>query len=173
MTGVLVLALLLTATPSDVSPDGQFRFTITERKADTLVLVRAVGPKNPIVGRITLHTSNVEARFVADDNLLVTWGCGTDCERAHLFTRQGAALAGLWFPEVSADGLYALDRDVLDLKTGDMAVSVVDLRSGKRSPGKPVVYAGLYLCTAAAVSTTEVVYSGCGTHRSRHVPFAH
>lgn len=134
------------------------------------MLVRAAGPKGRVVGRLALQAHNPEARFVAGDNLLVTWSCGSPCENAALITPEGTSLASLSFPVVSADGRFALDLDVLNLEPGDVTVSVVDLRSGRRSPAKR--YPGLFQCTGSTASATEVVYSGCAGGRVTHVPFA-
>lgn len=165
---MLALALLLAAAPAPaahhVSPGGRFRFEI----ADDTVLVWEAKRRQPLA-RLTGYR-NVEARFVAGDNLLLTWSCGAPCEVADLVTPEGKQLASLSLPEVSADGRFALDRDVLDLKTGDTAVFVVDLRTGKRAAPRRV-YRGLFLCEQAAVSATEVVYSGCGGRASIHVSF--
>lgn len=162
---MLALTLLLAAAPGPaVSPDGRFRFEISD---DTVLVWRAARRKP--LARLT-GGRNVEARFVAGDNLLVTSSCGAPCEVAGLFTPEGRQLASLSLPEVSADGRFALDRDVLDLKTGETAVSVVDLRTGKR--GAQRVYRGLFLCEQATVSATEVVYSECGDGAPIHVSFS-
>lgn len=167
---MLALVLLLTATPATVSHDGRFRFTISEHGDNAVVLVRAAGPKGPVVGRLSIHGNNPEARFVAGDNLLVTWSCGSPCENAALITPQGTSLASLTFPVVSADGRFALDLDVLNLDPGDVTVSAVDLRSGKRTPAEH--YPGLFQCTESTASATEVVFSGCDGDRVTHVLFA-
>ena len=167
---MLALALLLAATSATVSQDGRFRFTISEHHDDVMVLVHAAGPKGHVVGRLAIHGHNLEARFVAEDNLLITWSCGSPCENAVLLTPQGTSLASLTFPAVSADGRFALDVDVLNLDPGDVTVSVVDLRSGKRSRAER--YPALFQCSESTASATEVVYSGCGGGRVTHVPFA-
>ena len=91
------------------------------------------------------------------------------CEVANLFTPEGKQLAALSFPEVSADGRFALDLEVLDLGTGDTTVSVVDLGTGKRAAQR--VYRGLFHCGQAAVSASEM-YSSCGDGAPIRVSFS-
>jgi len=170
---MFALALLLAAAPSSTvphhSPDGRLRFEIAESQGEETVLVWGAG-RRPLA-RLTGLGRNVEARFVARNNLLITASCGAPCEVAGLFTPTGKQLASLSYPQVSTDGRFALDLEPIDLETGDTAVSVVDLRTGRRT-AQQRVYRGLFRCEQAEVSASEVVYSGCGDETPIHVSFS-
>lgn len=67
-------------------------------------------------------------------------------------------MATLSFPEVSTDNRFALDLELLDLRTGDTAVAILDLGQARRPTGTR----GLFRCEHSAASASEVVYSACG-----------
>jgi hypothetical protein len=105
--------------------------------------------------------NNPRARFVAGDNVLVTWGCGSPCELGAVVSPQGRSLAVLSFPLVSQSGAFAFDVDLVDLETGDADVGVVDLRTGKRVRA-PLRVHDLGECTnTPVVDGVHVVYQDC------------
>ncbi len=138
------------------SQDGKYRYLIED---DTISIWSATG-KRPI-GRVPLKMRNAEARFVAENNLLVVGSCGSPCEVALLLTPRGRQLATLMHPAISRDGRFALDLDVVDLTSGDSMVSIVDLRNGRKLRG-PAMRRGLFLCTDIVSADASIEFANCG-----------
>lgn len=128
------------------SPSGKLSFEVetpSSPKGDpeTRVVVRKRGIKEPTASVPLGRPRNVFVRFVVGDNLWAEWSCGSSCTVGMLFASNGRKLASLENLEVSPDGLLAVSLNILDLKTGDADVAMIDLRTGKtlstwkRQPG--------------------------------------
>jgi hypothetical protein len=133
------------------------------------VVVRAMGPRHRVISRFTIKGHNIEVQSLDNGNVFATWGCGSDCLNSALYTPYGVKLASLWFPVLSSDSRFALERDVLNLEPGDVKVAIVGLRTGKKT--NPVLYPGLYNCTGERTSATEVTFSTCPHGQVVSIPF--
>jgi hypothetical protein len=151
--------------PPARSPDGRYVFTLDtssgEGKARILVrqrrAARTIARIDPNPGG---RTRNLVVRFVAADNLLASWGCGTYCEETVLFTPRGRRLASFGAHHVSADGSFAVSFSAFEGPgVASEAVDIFDLRTGrKRSTSKQ---AGAWNTCGARWLRTQVTLTPC------------
>ncbi|UJR83521.1 hypothetical protein [Sandaracinus amylolyticus] len=133
-----VLCLAMPAAAQTRSPSGAFRLDlapVTDAEGDDLrVLVRRddgalVAAIEPNPGGNVPATS-FRARFVAGDNLLLSWGCGTYCASAVLVRADGHRIADLGHVDVSPSGELALVYSPFDSAVSGV-VEVIALRTGE------------------------------------------
>lgn len=72
---------------------------------------------------------SIQIKFVANDNFIISWGCGTYCQSAPLFSPEGNLLTKLGMHSVSPNLELAA---TLSLIAGDNNVHLIDLSTGKK-----------------------------------------
>lgn len=80
-------------------------------------------------------SASIQIQFVVDDNLIISWGCGTYCQSATLFSPDGKLLTQLAIHSVSPNFELAV---TFASTAGDRNVRLVDLRTGRNLLSKPV-----------------------------------
>lgn len=102
-----------------VRRSGVTRIVVTERRTGTAVEI------DPNPGG-EVNRGSLDVRFTAGDNVLVRWGCGSECTVAALFSPAGVLLASLDAHEVSPAGDLALGYPTWSSRE----VTLWDLRTG-------------------------------------------
>ena len=74
-------------------------------------------------------------KFVAGDNLIVSWGCGTHCQSALLYSPQGELLTHLGIHSLSQNQEFAV---TFASTSDDHNIRLVDLRSGQTLQAYPI-----------------------------------
>lgn len=98
---------------------------IVKRRADQVVIATI----DPNPGG-AVRSWNYDLRFVGGDNILVSWGCGTYCQVAPVFTPTGRQLVSLGIHSVSPNGRCAVSYEPFDSPSVSNVV-ISDLASGK------------------------------------------
>jgi hypothetical protein len=118
------------------SPDGQYSAIPFELNDERLGITRHILLKNTKQMRSILIDPNpggivsasVQMQFVANDNLIVSWGCGTFCQMASLFSLDGNLLTKLYMHSVSPNLRTAATFAFINK---DKNIRLIDLRTGK------------------------------------------
>lgn len=133
----LVILLPAPALAQSRSPSGHYRLEVDrDYSGAASTALRVVDLRTGHVTAIDpnpggIAPPNMRARFTAGDNVLASWGCGTYCTVAVLFSPSGAQIASFGAYDVSPDGARAITFDPFDSPSfADGEVQIVDLRTG-------------------------------------------
>lgn len=74
-------------------------------------------------------SASIQIKFVTNDNFIISWGCGTYCQSAPLFSPDGNLLARLGIHSLSPNLELAATLSPI---AGDSNVHLMDLSTGKR-----------------------------------------
>lgn len=108
-------------------------------EAATPTVVRIVDRASGASARFEVPSGRTPAvRFVADDNVVISWGCGTECENTVLLRPDGTTIAVFDHLEISPDGTFAASftpgsalrsrhLEIVSMRTGQPLVSRSDV----------------------------------------------